>query len=61
MESICLQNQQAFALIAVRALTVSNNGQTEKVYEVSLIDKNAEAKPENLLAMCPMCSCNLSD
>ena len=38
-----------------RELTVSNNGQTEKVYEVSLIDKSAEAKPENLLAMCPMC------
>lgn len=38
-----------------RELTVSNNGQTEKVYEVSLIDKSVEAKPENLLAMCPMC------
>lgn len=38
-----------------RELTVSNDGQTEKVYEVSLIDKSAEAKPENLLAMCPMC------
>jgi hypothetical protein len=38
-----------------KALTVSNNGKTEKVYEVSFIDKNAEAKPENLMAMCPMC------
>jgi hypothetical protein len=38
-----------------RELTVSNNGQTQKVYEVSLIDKSAEAKPDNLLALCPMC------
>ena len=40
-----------------RELTVSKDGQTEKVkvYEVSLIDKSVEAKAENLLAMCPMC------
>ena len=38
-----------------RELTVSNNGQTQKVYEVSLIDKSAEATPDNLLALCPMC------
>jgi hypothetical protein len=35
-----------------KELTVSNNGQIEKVYEVSLIAKSAEARPENLLAMC---------
>ena len=38
-----------------RELTVSNSGQTQKVYEVSLIDKSAEATPDNLLALCPMC------
>lgn len=38
-----------------KELTVSNNGKMEKVYEVSLIDQNADEKPGNLIAMCPMC------
>ncbi|MDD4637124.1 MAG: hypothetical protein PHV66_05900 [Bacteroidales bacterium] len=38
-----------------RELTVSNNGQTQKIYEVGLIDKGAEATPDNLIALCPMC------
>lgn len=38
-----------------RQLTVSDNGKTADVYEVSLIDKEKPVSPENLIALCPLC------
>lgn len=50
-----LTESAGFCANCGRELTVSNNGQTQKVYEVSLIDKGAEATPDNLTALCPLC------
>lgn len=38
-----------------RQLTVAENGKTADAYEVSLIDKAKPARPENLIALCPLC------
>jgi hypothetical protein len=38
-----------------RELVLTNNGKISYAYEVSLINKNEKASPENLLAMCPQC------
>lgn len=38
-----------------RQLTVTNRGKAVHTYEVSLIDKQKPAVPNNLIAMCPQC------
>ncbi|MCC8135495.1 MAG: HNH endonuclease [Ruminococcus sp.] len=38
-----------------RSLTLSNDGKTMDSYEVCLIDKEAEPKLDNLIAVCPRC------
>ncbi len=38
-----------------RELEISTTGKVQRVYEVGLIDRNKEAEPGNLLAMCPQC------
>lgn len=38
-----------------RKLEVTAAGKSQRVYEVGLIDKGKEPKPDNLLAMCPQC------
>lgn len=38
-----------------RELAVSGNGRTVYSYEVSLIDKQKSATPDNLIALCPQC------
>jgi len=38
-----------------RQLTITNNGKAVHTYEVSLIDKQKSAAPDNLMAMCPQC------
>lgn len=38
-----------------KQLTVANNGKIVSLYEVSLIDKQEAAEPDNLIAMCPNC------
>lgn len=38
-----------------RELEVVSTGRAQRVYEVGLIDRNKEAEPGNLLAMCPQC------
>lgn len=38
-----------------RQLTITNNGKAVHTYEVSMIDKQKSATPENLMAMCPQC------
>lgn len=38
-----------------RKLEVTAEGKSQRVYEVGLIDKGKEPKPDNLLAMCPQC------
>lgn len=38
-----------------KQLTISSNGKAVYIYEVSLIDKQKQATPENLLVMCPQC------
>lgn len=38
-----------------KSLTVAEGGKLSTVYEVSLIKKDEEPKPDNLLAMCPQC------
>lgn len=39
-----------------RELEISSAGKVMRIYEVGLIDRNKEANPDNLLAMCPQCS-----
>lgn len=38
-----------------KELAVSSTGKAIRIYEVGLIDRDKEAEPGNLLAMCPQC------